>query len=158
MLTELPRVEGRGSATIHDVTVSKITPPTVSTTSATLFALLARQKRVEKALARTLKSISSLETYLSSVSSEHLEVSKLKEVVQSYDSTAQELDEKVIKLEEEIEVIKEAILEEKNKLAGPSENEKLNLQAMIGVFVESEGEIKFALVYGARYYCSVLLR
>ncbi|KAF8187704.1 hypothetical protein BJ912DRAFT_926564 [Pholiota molesta] len=112
-----------------------------------LFALLARQKRVEKALARTLKSISSLETYLSSVSSEHLEVSKLKEVVQSYDSTAQELDEKVIKLEEEIEVIKEAILEEKNKLAGPSENEKLNLQAMIGVFAESEGEIKIALVY-----------
>ncbi|KAF9476194.1 hypothetical protein BDN70DRAFT_882734 [Pholiota conissans] len=141
------KVEGRGAATIHDVTISSITPPPVPTTSPTLSALLTKQKRAQKALARALKSISSLETYLTSVNSDHLEVAKLKEVVEGYDSTAEELDNKVTELEAEIKETTDAISEEKNQLAGPTENEKLNLKAVIGVFAESEGDIKVALVY-----------
>ncbi|KAF8959143.1 hypothetical protein BDZ97DRAFT_1839119 [Flammula alnicola] len=141
------KVEGRGAATIHDVTISTITPPPVPTTSPALVALVSQKKRAEKALARTLKSLSSMETYLASVKSEHLEVSKLKEVVQSYDANAEELDDKVTELEKEIKQMDEAIVDEKKKLAGPSGNEKLNLKATIGVFAESEGEIKIALIY-----------
>ncbi|KAJ3505838.1 hypothetical protein NLJ89_g7202 [Agrocybe chaxingu] len=43
----------------------------------------------------------------------------------------------------------EAIAEERNLLAGPTGNEKLNLKATIGVFAEFDGEIKIALIYGA---------
>ncbi|KIM37386.1 hypothetical protein M413DRAFT_273699 [Hebeloma cylindrosporum] len=141
------RVEGRGAATIHDVTISTITPPPIPTSSPLLVELLSKQKRVEKALERTLKSLSSLETYLSSLKAEHLQVTKLQEVVEQYDVTAGGLDEKVTELEKELNETEEAIKDEKQRLAGPTGNEKLNLKATIGVFADSEGEIKIALIY-----------
>jgi peptidoglycan hydrolase CwlO-like protein len=113
-----------------------------------LVDLLSKQKRVEKALARTLKSLSSLETYLSSLKAEHLQVTKLQEVVEQYDSTAGDLDEKVTELEQELKETEEAIKEERKRLAGPTGDEKLNLKATIGVFADSEGDIKIALIYG----------
>jgi len=142
------RVEGRGAATIHDVTLSTITPPPIPTSSPSLVELLSKEKRVEKALGRTLKSLLSLETYLSSLKAEHLQVTKLQEVVEQYDSTAGNLDEKVTELEKELKETQEAIKEERKRLAGPTGNEKLNLKATIGVFADSEGEIKIALIYG----------
>jgi len=145
------RVEGRGAATIHDVTISTIAPPPIPTSSPLLVELLSKQKRVEKSLARTLKSLSSLETYLSSLKAEHLQVTKLQEVVEQYDSTAGDLDEKVTELEKELKETEEAIKEERKRLAGPTGNEKLNLKATIGVFADSEGEIKIALIYGTWY-------
>jgi len=116
-----------------------------------LVELLSKQKRVEKALGRTLKSLSSLETYLSSLKAEHLQVTKLQEVVEQYDATAGNLDEKVTELEKELKETEEAIKEERKRLAGPTGNEKLNLKATIGVFADSEGEIKIALIYGTWY-------
>jgi hypothetical protein len=142
------RVEGRGAATIHDVTISTITPPPIPTTSPLLVELLSKQKCTEKALARTVKSLASLETYLSSVKAEHLQVTKLREVVEQYDSNAAGLDEKVTRLEKELNETEEAIREERKRLAGPTGNEKLNLKATIGVFADSEGELNIALIYG----------
>jgi len=142
------RVEGRGAGTIHDVTISTITPPPVPTTSPLLVELLSKQKRTEKALARTVKSLNSLDTYLCSVKAEHLQVTKLQEVVEQYDSTAAGLDEKVTRLEKDLKDTEEAIKEERKCLVGPTDNEKLNLKARIGVFADSEEEIKIALIYG----------
>ena len=82
---------------------------------------------------------------------EHLQVTKLQEVVEQYDSTAGDLDEKVTELEKELKETEEAIKEERKRLAGPTGNEKLNLKATIGVFADSEGEIKIALIYGTWY-------
>ncbi|CAA7265466.1 unnamed protein product [Cyclocybe aegerita] len=141
------RVEGRGAATIHDVTISSIAPPPVPTTSPALDSLLAKKKQDEKALARVQKSLNSLETYLKSVKAQHLDVSKLQEVVREYDTTAGELDDKVTELEKQLEEADEAIAEERKRLAGPTGNEKLNLKATIGVFADFEGEIKIALIY-----------
>ncbi|CAA7265472.1 unnamed protein product [Cyclocybe aegerita] len=141
------RVEGRGAATIHDVTISSITSPPVPTTSPALDSLLAKKKQDEKALARVQKSLNSLETYLKSVKAQHLDVSKLQEVVREYDTTAGELDDKVTELEKQLEEADEAITEERKRLAGPTGNEKLNLKATIGVFADFEGEIKIALIY-----------
>ncbi|KDR77582.1 hypothetical protein GALMADRAFT_155438 [Galerina marginata CBS 339.88] len=121
------RVEGRGAATILDVSISTFTPPPNPTTSPTLACLV------------------SLRAYLSSLKA--LEVSKLREVVEEYDTTAGELDEKVTVLEDELEEIKKAIVEEKSKLAGPTGNARLNLKASIGVFADSEDEIQITLIY-----------
>lgn len=82
---------------------------------------------------------------------EHLQVTKLQEVVEQYDSTASDLDEKVTELEKELKETGEAIKEERKRLAGPTGNEKLSLKATIGVFADSEGEIKIALIYGTWY-------
>ncbi|KAF9532401.1 hypothetical protein CPB83DRAFT_847799 [Crepidotus variabilis] len=144
------RVEGRGAATIHDVTISTITPPEKPTTSTNLTGLFVKQKQAEKALARVQKSLSSLETYLGSLNAEHIGVAKLREVVQSYDATAGELDERVTQLEKQLEEIKEAITKEKELLGGPTQNERLNLKASIGVFADFEGEVKIALIYAVR--------
>ena len=148
------RVEGRGTATIHDVTISNIVTAPSATTSPTLTSLLAKKKQTGKALARAEKSLASLNTYLDSVNTGHVDVSKLQDVVRHYDATAEELDEKVTKLEDELEELAIAITAEQEKLSGPTGNEKLNLRATIGVFAESEGDVKIALIYGT---CSIIL-
>ena len=73
------------------------------------------------------------------------------------DATAGALDDQVTKLEKEIEDVQKAITEEEERLAGPTQNEKLNLKASIGVFAEFDGEIKIALIYGASHSCSMYL-
>ncbi|KDR77584.1 hypothetical protein GALMADRAFT_245733 [Galerina marginata CBS 339.88] len=141
------RVEGRGAATIHDVSISTFTPPPNPTTSPTLVSLLSKEKRTDKALARAQTCLMSLRAYLSSLKAGQLEVSKLREVVQEYDTTAGELDEKVTVLEDELDEIKKAIVEEKSKLAGPTGYARLTLKATVGVFADSEDEIQITLIY-----------
>jgi uncharacterized protein (TIGR02231 family) len=97
--------------------------------------------------------IASLAGYLKSVHPSHVEFSKLHDLVQYYDSTAEELDDKVTKLEGELQEIKTAVKAEQDKLSGPTGNEKLNLRASIGVFADCEGEVKIALIYGM---CTVI--
>lgn len=151
------RVEGRGAATIHDVSISTLKPPPTQTTSPTLTSLLSKEKKTQKALARALKSLSSVETYISSVRVEDLDVSNLRNVVQQYDATAGELDDKVTELEEELRNINEELKKERERLVGPTGNEKLNLKATIGVFADFEGEIKIALIYGAHLHLLLCL-
>ncbi|KAF5315032.1 hypothetical protein D9619_007476 [Psilocybe cf. subviscida] len=141
------KVEGRGAATIHDVTLASIPRPVVPSTSSELESLSSKKKRAEKALARAKKSLDSLSAYLTSFNVDHLDVSKLQGAVDAYDASAAQLDEKVTELEKEIKEIDEAMNEERKSLAGPSENSKLNLKASIGIFADSEGEIKIALIY-----------
>ena len=148
------RVEGRGTATIHDVTVSDIVPPPAPTTSPTLTSLLAKQKQTEKTLARALNSLASLQTYLQSVNTAHVDVSKLGDLVHHYDVTAEQLDDKVTKLQEELEELKAAIKTEREKLSGPTENPKLGLKATVAVFADFEGDVKIALIYGAHAFAN----
>lgn len=110
---------------------------------------MAKQKQTEKALARALNSLGSLETYLQSVNTAHFDVSKLADLVHHYDVTAEELDDKVTRLQEELEELKTAIKTEQEKLSGPTGNSKLGLKATVAVFADFEGEVKIALIYGA---------
>lgn len=148
-MLETCRVEGRGTAaTIHDVTISNIVPPTRPTSSDTLKELLDKERRTEKACERAKKSLTALETYLGSLKIEHLEASHLREVVNSYDTAAEELDNRIAELTNVLTETDEAISVEKRRLSGSLGNTKLNLKASIGVFADSEGEIKLALIYG----------
>ncbi|KAF6759168.1 hypothetical protein DFP72DRAFT_1031955 [Ephemerocybe angulata] len=158
VVTDLPlaidqqsfRVEGRGAATIHDVTISTVVRPMAPTTSEKLEALQAEQKKTLKALARAKKALSSLEIYLDSVNCQHLDVSKLPTIVDSYDATAEKFDTKVTELENTKIRIEKEIEEEKKSLAGPKGNVKLNLKSTIGVFADLEGEVEIALNYAVR--------
>jgi len=146
------RVEGRGAAaTIHDVTVSTIVPPPSPTSSDTLKELINKKRRTEKASERAKKSLTALETYLGSLKIEHLNASNLREVVNNYDTAAEELDERITELENVLAETNEAISAEKTRLSGPIGNANLNLKVSIGVFADFEGEIKIALIYGVYF-------
>jgi hypothetical protein len=142
------RVEGRGSATIHGVTISTIVPPPSPTSSDTLKELLNKKRRIEKACERAEKSLTGLETYLESLKIEHLAASNLRDVINSYDKAAEELDDRITGLENELAETDEAISVEKARLSGPVGNPKLNLKVSVGVFADSEGAVSVALIYG----------
>ena len=142
-------VEGRGSATIHDVTISEISPQPIPTVSDTLKDLIAQQTKLEKALARNNKALKALEHYLESVKANVLPPAQLKDLVDSYETTAAGLDDQITKIEAELSETNKAMEEEKKKLAAPNDNPKLRRKASIGVFAAKEGLVKISLIYGA---------
>ncbi|KAJ7456148.1 hypothetical protein FB451DRAFT_1099072 [Mycena latifolia] len=141
------RVEGRGAATIHDVTVSKAPEEHVPTSSSELAALFSNREKTANALARCDKSIASLEGYLKSLTVEHLEVSKLDNVMEAYDSTGGKLDAKKSDLKEHLRLIDADIALERARIQAPHENERLRMKAVIGVFAETAGDVEIALIY-----------
>ncbi|KAJ6527188.1 hypothetical protein B0H19DRAFT_970147 [Mycena capillaripes] len=141
------RVEGRGAATIHDVTVSTAKGEHIPTSSPELTALLNKREKTASALARCDKSIASLEQYLSSLTVQHLEVSKLASAMENYDSTGEKLDAKKFDLTEQLRTIDADIVLERARIAVPHENDKLRVKAAIGVFAQAEGEVEIALIY-----------
>ncbi|KAJ7119742.1 hypothetical protein C8R44DRAFT_624324 [Mycena epipterygia] len=141
------RVEGRGAATIHDVTVSMAQREHNVTSSPELIELYNRREKTASALARCKKSIASLEKYLSSLTVEHLEVSKLESVMENYDSTGEKLDARKYDLKEQLRIIDAKIVLERAQIAAPQENDKLQMKAAIGVFAEAAGNVEIALIY-----------
>jgi len=159
LISKLPKliissVEGRGSATIHDVTITEIPPPPVPTVSDTLKELIAQQTKLEKALTRSNKALKALELYLDSVKANVLPAAQLKDLVDNYETTAAGLDDQTTKLEAEIAETKAAIDEERSKLVAPAGNDKLRRKASIGVFAAKEGLVKIALIYGTTFHPS----
>ncbi|CAK5270370.1 unnamed protein product [Mycena citricolor] len=142
-------VEGRGAATIHDVTVSTEKGEHVPTTSPVLETLLATQALAETALARTERAIASLETYLGSVTVEHLDVSKLDSVIAAYDATGARLDARKAELGAQLLQLEGQVREERDRIAVPHENDQLRVRVAIGVFADAAGDVEIALVYGA---------
>ncbi|KAJ6519265.1 hypothetical protein C8R45DRAFT_950782 [Mycena sanguinolenta] len=149
--TESLRVEGRGAATIHDVTVSMAKGEHVPTSSPKLSELSSQREKTANALARCEKALTSLEQYLGSLTVQHLEVSHLDKVLEQYDSTGGRLDAKKIELTEELRRLDAEISSERALIAVPHENSKLRMQAAIGVFAESEGAVEIALIYAVPY-------
>ncbi|KAJ6519261.1 hypothetical protein C8R45DRAFT_1057782 [Mycena sanguinolenta] len=149
--TESLRVEGRGAATIHDVTVSMAKGEHVPTSSPKLSELLSQREKTTNALSRCEKALTSLEQYLGSLTVQHLEVSHLDKVLEQYDSTGGRLDAKKIELTEELRRLDSEISSERALIAVPHENSKLRMQAAIGVFAESEGAVEIALIYAVPY-------
>ena len=140
-------------ATIHDVTISNIVPPPTPTSSDTLKDLLEKRRSTEKACERTKESLTALRTYLASLNVEHLAASNLREVVNSYDTVAKELDDRNAELDNVLSETDEAISVEKARLSGPTGNDKLNIKVSIGIFADFEGEVDIALIYGVYFFC-----
>ena len=160
---EICRVEGRGVATIHDVTISTIVPPPSHTSSGILKELLGKKRRTEKTCERAKNSLTALQTYLGSLKIQNVDASNLREVLNSYDKAAEELDDKIAELENILTEIDQAIWAEKMRLSGPIGNGNLNIKVSVGIFADFEGEINIALIYGVHFYyfitcplCSIL--
>ncbi|TDL26898.1 hypothetical protein BD410DRAFT_782988 [Rickenella mellea] len=141
------RVEGRGAATIHDVTVSYTPAPPAVTTSTALSAFELKKERTQKAIERCRKSLASLETYVGTLNVERIDVSQIGNVVEKYDTEAAKLDDKLLELEKQLQETNQEIQDERKKLTGPVRNVQLGLQASIGVFAELEDQVEIALIY-----------
>jgi hypothetical protein len=110
---------------------------------------LNKREKTANALARCQKSIASLEQYLSSLTAEHLDVSKLESVMDNYDSTGEKLDAKKSDLTEQLRKIDADFSFERDRIAVAHKNNKLRVKAAIGVFAQAEGDVEIALIYGS---------
>ncbi|KAG5728061.1 Serine/threonine-protein kinase A-Raf [Termitomyces sp. T112] len=140
------RVEGRGAATIHDVTVSNIRSQS-SETSSVIKELESRKEKTTKALERCKKAISSLESYLGTMDVKTVDVGHVRQVVKEYDTTAEELDNRVLELEGQLKVIDTEIEKESSSLYRLQPKNKLRKRVDIGVFADVEGEVEIVLIY-----------
>jgi len=148
-------VEGRGSATIHDVTLGDIPTPPVESRSDELDSLNAEHEIVSKARERTVRAIAALGTYLDSLDIQHLDPGKLTTVLESYDSSGKRLDEALIGQDKKLKDLSERIEEETNRLKKPSGDVRLRKQVTVGVFADSEADVEVAVIYGTptHTYC-----
>ncbi|KAG5351762.1 hypothetical protein C0989_005017 [Termitomyces sp. Mn162] len=140
------RVEGRGAATIHDVTVSNIRSQS-SETSSVIKELESKKEKTTKALERCKKAISSLESYLGTMDVKTVDVGHVRQVVKEYDTTAEELDNRVLELEGELKDIDTEIEKESSSLYRLQPKNKLRKRVDIGVFADVEGEVEIVLIY-----------
>ncbi|KAF5371239.1 hypothetical protein D9758_004294 [Tetrapyrgos nigripes] len=142
------RVDGVGDATIHDVTISNIpTPPT--TTNSTLDSLRLEKERTQYALDRCKRSLSSLETLFGTMNIQHVDVSNLSTIMKSYDSTGEELDEKVIELVGKMKEIEEKIKSE-TEAQGQKTKTELNIRVSVVVVAGAAGDVELVLTYACK--------
>ncbi|KAJ7315021.1 hypothetical protein DFH08DRAFT_894479 [Mycena albidolilacea] len=140
------RVEGRGAATIHDVTLS-MENKHVPKSSPKLEELLSTREDKADALARCEQALSSLRQYLGSLTVQNLAVAQLESVLEQYEATGARLDVRKKGLARELQRIDADIAAERALVAIPPEHNKLRNKAAIGVFAQTPGNIEIALIY-----------
>ena len=112
------RVEGRGDATIHDVTISNLSDGKVSTSEA-YQKLEDESKRVEDSIQRNSVAITSLKSYIQSMKMENVDPAKLPEILDSFDRASEKLDEKAVELKKRQEELRQLKSEEGSRIAIP---------------------------------------
>lgn len=80
-----------------------------------------------------------------------IDVGSVRQVVKAYDTTAEELDNRVLELEGQLADIEQELAKERASLDGPKPNDKLRKRVVIGVFADVEREVEIVLIYGE--YC-----
>ncbi|KAJ7913867.1 hypothetical protein B0H13DRAFT_1612159 [Mycena leptocephala] len=144
------RVEGRGAATIHDVTLSMVNKD-IPKSSPKLEELLDTRESTANALTRCEEALSSLKQYLGSLTVQNLAVSQLESVLEQYESTGARLDAKRTEIKRELQRIDAGITAERAQIAVPPEQNKLRNRAAIGVFAQTAGNVEIALLYAVPY-------
>jgi hypothetical protein len=119
------------------------------TSSPELTALWSKRERVADALARCQESLVALKEYLHSLTVEHLEISKLENVMESYDSAGEKLDTRKSELTEQLGLIDADIALEQARIVAPNGSQQLQMKAAIGVFAQAAGDVEIVLIYGA---------
>ncbi|KAF8877365.1 hypothetical protein BD779DRAFT_1677356 [Infundibulicybe gibba] len=157
-ITDLPnvldrdslRVEGRGSATIHDVTMSETPAKEAPSTSPAFEALEVKRSRTKNALDRCNELLASLGSYLGTAHVKHIAANDLGSFIDNYTTTCERLDERVIELRQELEAIDADLKVARDALGIAQENELLRQQVAISVFAEVGGDVEVVLIYAVR--------
>ncbi|KAJ7776830.1 hypothetical protein DFH07DRAFT_797936 [Mycena maculata] len=133
---EFPQVEGRGAATIHDVTVSTTKGEHVPTTSPELAALSDKREEIANTLERC-QNISIRSLFNTSMCPSWKRCWK----------TTIPPEENCRPYVEQLRVIDDDVALERARITVPHENDKLRGRVAIGVFAETAGDVEIALVY-----------
>lgn len=143
------RVEGRGQATLHDVSISEIPHSNSSyDTSPLLDSLLDRKAVHEKSLDRAKKNLNSLEKFMSTLNAQYTNPADLAQALDHYDETAAIWDGKALRLQRELDKLDREIKAEKDRLKNESTKEgMLNIKVSVNVFAHSEGVLEILLIY-----------
>ncbi|PPQ67911.1 hypothetical protein CVT24_003174, partial [Panaeolus cyanescens] len=153
LVKESLRVEGHGSCTIHDVSLSEIPYPATPKSSPKLDELVAQRTVIDKALTRCQRAINTLNSFQTTIAVQTLEPAKLHDAHANIERVAQELDDKLIDLEEQkkllhVEINKERLLlnqsAETDGVAGPG----LRQRVSINLFADKAGQVELVITYG----------
>ncbi|KAH6893667.1 hypothetical protein BKA70DRAFT_1200978 [Coprinopsis sp. MPI-PUGE-AT-0042] len=147
------RVEGKGSATITDVTISPPAAKKADTADPKIAALKEELERTVNALGRTRSLVSSTEKYLQSATAQYVDVSKLKEVTQNYEEAAKRLDDEIIKLKKERSELEQRIQVE--GIRSVSETRR-TVAVSIAVVSEQDSDVELIIIYAvsnAKWAC-----
>lgn len=117
-------------------------------TSPLLEELNAKKERANNALQRCRKALQAVDKYMGNISIEHLDVSKLGEAMDIYDTTEEKWDDKILEIQKELEGIKASINQETDRLENTVENKKLRTNVVVGLIADSPAELEITLIYG----------
>lgn len=144
-------MEGKGSATIHDVTVTLVPIEHVSSTSETLQTLQDEAERVSHSLTRAQNAISSLESYLKSFTASSVNANLLGEQIDNYEAVGERLDDRVMALKKEQAQLAKKIQEENHRIivANAAQGDVMTrTKVIVGVFADVAGSVELVLIYG----------
>ncbi|PPQ85972.1 hypothetical protein CVT25_001670 [Psilocybe cyanescens] len=144
-------VEGRGAAIIQGVTAFKAEMEEPKETSPLLEELNAKKERANNALQRCRKALQAVDKYMGNISIEHLDVSKLGEAMDIYDTTEEKWDDKILEIQKELEGIKASINQETDRLENTVENKKLRTNVVVGLIADSPAELEITLIYAVSH-------
>ena len=117
-----------------------------------------RRLRTTNAIERCKKSLKAIDTYIDKLAVQHLGISELGKAMDTYDSTEERLEEKIISLNKEIVSLDERIEEEDLRLKKQVGSRKLRTQVVVGLYAESAGavDITVNVIYGTPpfFFCN----
>ncbi|KAL4255123.1 hypothetical protein AB1N83_012978 [Pleurotus pulmonarius] len=134
------RVEGRGAATIHDVSVAPTLPAPADPETA---SALSKQHKLLEDKIRRCKDVSAfLEKSILGIALAPADYTQIAVVVQAYERESATIDERVVDLQEELEELRLRRDEARGQATDP-----LELTAIIGIAAEKGGEAEVVLTY-----------
>lgn len=140
-------VEGRGNATIHDVTQTVKWIDRIPSKSPNLAELDAKLSSNSQAQLRANKRIDTLDTYMSSIDTQHTSVEQLGAMLSLYDEQVAAIQNQLAELAK----VKSSLEEQRQAeyKAYPAVEGKSGRGTTIGVYVPETTSLKLALIYGA---------
>ena len=142
----LSRVEGKGAATIHDVTPTSKSQPGKPSDSPKLKDIAAQRQCLNEAMERAKRRLATLNSYLDRVNTEHTPVSELRGILDLYEEEAEKLQRRMKEIQSELELVTKSEQEE-NK-AHPPTYGRWVYGATIGLFVPEAATLEIILTYG----------
>ncbi|KAF4579549.1 hypothetical protein EYR36_001367 [Pleurotus pulmonarius] len=139
------RVEGRGAATIHDVTIAP-TPLVIADSGITSTLTKEYQSMANKV--KRCKDVSTfLEKYLRKIEVSPSDHSQLPMIMRTYEHESSTIDDRLLDLQEELEKLRLRRDEELKRTTQAQPSDPLQLTATIGIFADNGGEAEIALIY-----------
>jgi len=139
-------VEGKGTATIHDVTPTSKHQPGKPSDSSKLKDLAAQRQRLNEAMERAKKRLGTLNSYLDRVSTEHTPVGQLCDILNLYEEEAEKLQRRMKDIQSELELVTK--YEQAENKAHPPTYGRWVYGATINLFVPEAATLQIILTYG----------